>query len=122
METLCIVTLILQILGWSANATDYYQTDYWIDYTAESPLVIGEIAIYERNPILFGKRWIMDDYFARLQDTVTLAPKMLDPPFDTIYLGVFTIGQIANVANNNRISKRLGLPKYWVFEYRFNFN
>ncbi len=116
------VTPVLAFLALSALATDRLQTQHWIEGTASNPLATPAGGfVYEANPVLAGRPWMLDPYFDFLEGVTEAMPRMLSPPWSVPVQALWAAAAIANVARNNDLAREQGLPRYWMLAYRCRF-
>lgn len=118
---LAIIVTILQLIAYSALATDCLQTQHWIAGTRDDPILSPfEFSTYELNPILAGHPELRKPYFDFLASTVEIAPTMLSPPLSVAYVGYIAIGDTLTAIRNNALSRQAGFPEYWVLSWRWS--
>ena len=116
------ITPILQLLAFSALATDCAQTAHWIEGTAEEPILSpAGWPTYELNPILAGHPEKREAYFAWWRRVAEAAPRMLSPPVATALLAWIAIEDGQTVLRNNRFSQEAGFPVYWMVAWQWHF-
>jgi hypothetical protein len=120
MKFTAIVT-ILQLVAFSALATDCLQTQHWINGTRDNPVVspLG-IGVAEGNPVLAGKAHLREPYFKGFAFAVEAAPKMLSPPLALAYVGYVAVGGTRTVVRNNRTCRGVGFPEYFMLAWRWS--
>lgn len=120
MKSAIIVT-ILQLIAYSALATDCLQTQHWIAGTRDDPVLSPfGFYTYELNPILAGHPELCEPYFEFLASIVEIAPMMLSPPIATAYVGYIAVGDALTVVRNNASCRKMGFPEYWMLAWRWS--
>lgn len=114
--------LIVQLAALSALATDRLQTQHWIAGAPSNPLATPAGGfVYEVNPILAGRPYMLDPYFDFWEAVVEAAPRMLSPPLALAVPGWIAFEDGRTVLRNNELAAREGLPRYWMLAYRWRF-
>lgn len=113
---------ILVLIATSALATDRLQTQHWIDGTPSNPLATPAGGfVYETNPILAGRPYMLDPYFDFWEAVVEAAPRMLSPPLALAVVGWIAFEDGRTVIRNNELSRQQGFPEYVMLKYRWRF-
>lgn len=111
---------ILQLLAFSALATDCLQTAHWVEGTPDSPVLSPSgLPVYELNPVLAGHEEKREPYFRFLERVAEVAPKMLSPPVAAAVLAWIVLDDGRTVVDNNRLCKAAGFPSYVMLKMRW---
>lgn len=113
--------VLLQLLAYSALATDVTQTQHWIQYTSESPYCVQDLCAWDSNPIVAGRPEQLEKLSRFMETGIALAPKMLSTGEAVSALALLASLNLGSAIANNRMSPDFDFPQYAIVSYAWRF-